>query len=516
MGIKFKYDAAGVTPPSNQSTRKFGQQMVLGEQQRKYQGQQQGYDRLFQLGRDVQQNAFQVDRDNRIADFQQQQAVDQGLRQANRDKTLFDQQQKQQQAEQQFKFMEEARKQQSGMIMDDINNGLYDPVTARKLQQSIADEAEALGNPTLDATQRAEALKKIRAKRLLDSANRLEKPPPPTPDEEFQQSVATDPETGMRYRKNTKGDFEPLEQPKQDSQPQRFMSADEAFRADPKTRKDYMDQAIEMETNGGENVLTPELRKKAADTARRNYEEDYGIGTPTDAPELPGIAPAAPGQSRSILETGQLPAPGQPPAPSAPMARLPDRGMPPSPVASAYDKQMTGQGYQLITPTDGTKPYYYKDGSVVYPNADGSRSMSGPASVMNAGGNAPAAGSSTGSQNPWSEVANGSAPAASSMAAPQPASPSKPPATISPPDFTSLSKGASESDREELQSMQAVYSGLPQSGQQAMNVILSDSATKEQKAAANRALLQMGINLQEELSKRSRVKAGDFYTPMMS
>lgn len=178
MAITFRYNAAAVVPPSNESTRKYGQNLVLQQQQQKYQEQQAGYDRMFQLGKDNLQNQFQLGRDNQLNQFQ-----------VGRDKALFDQQQQQAEADRQRQFMDEARKQSSAVIMGDIEGGLYDPSTSRKLKQSLIDEAEVLGNPNLDATQRAEALAKLRATRSMLTMNRQEKPPAPTPDEELRGAI---------------------------------------------------------------------------------------------------------------------------------------------------------------------------------------------------------------------------------------------------------------------------------------------------------------------------------------
>lgn len=319
MGIKLRHDAAAVALPStNASGAKYGQQLVLQQQQQKYQGQQAGYDRLFQLGRDMQQNAFQVDRDVRQQNFIQGRDQAQRKFQLERDAAEFERTRQQQEANRQQAFMEDARKQSGRFIMDSIEKGEYDPVTARELRQNLIDESEALGNPSLDATQRAEALQKIRARRAVLSANRQPVAPPPTAQDMFDKSIVTGPD-GMQYRQTAKGDFEPLEQNKN----KRPSSAAEAFN-DPKTRDKYMADATAIITKGGEQPLTRESRKEAADLARQLWEDD---NLPSAAPGLPGAAPAAPGESKSILDTSPAP------TPAAPMSQLPERGLPPSPAA---------------------------------------------------------------------------------------------------------------------------------------------------------------------------------------
>lgn len=347
MAITFRHDAAAVVPPSNSATRKYGQQLVLQQQQQKYAAQQAGYDRMFDAYKQQAQNQFQVGRDNAQAALV-----------LERDKAEAGRMQQQAEMKRQQAFMDDARKQEGRFIMDSIEAGEYDPNTARELRQNLIDEAEALGNPNLDATQRAEALSKIRSRRSTLSANRMPKKIPPTAQEEFDQSIVT--RNGIEYRRNSKGDFEPLEDSKatkaaSDAQAQGPKTADEAFRADPKLRDKYMEQAITIETQGGEKTLDREIRRKAVQTAKELYNEDMNFGEPAAAPEKPGgwTDPAAPGQSRSILEgpTAQLPDPGQPPAPTPTMSM------------DQYRAQMEQQGYKLVTPEDGTSPYYLKDSS---------------------------------------------------------------------------------------------------------------------------------------------------------
>ena len=214
MAITFRHDAAAVVPPSNSATRKYGQELVLQQrqqnqqqlmqaQQMKYQGYQAGLNRLFDATQQANQNQFQLERDRQQNEFQKE-----------RDRNTAQRQEQQQDAERQRAFTEDARKQSGRFIMDSIENGEYDDVTARELRQNLIEESEALGNPSLDATQRAEALSKLRARRAVLSANRMPKAPPPTPQQQFEQNIVTDPNTGMRYRQTAKGDYEPLEEPK--------------------------------------------------------------------------------------------------------------------------------------------------------------------------------------------------------------------------------------------------------------------------------------------------------------
>lgn len=335
MAIRFDHQAAGVVPPSNASTRKYGQNLVLQQNQQKYAGQQAGYDRLFTLGRDQQQNQFQWTRD-----------LQQNSDRAARDKQLNEWRQQEAEKARQQGFLDDARKQSSGIIMEDINNGAYDPATSRKLRENLVAEAEALGNPNLDATQRAEALAKIRAERALLTANRIEPPPKPSPEDDLNSGIVT--RNGIDFRKNKDGVWEPIDYGKgRDGQgnlippqePSRPTSVDDAIAADPKVLDPYIEREITAQTQGG--TLTPDLLEKARERARLQYEKDLGLGTPTTAPDVPGAQPTSPGEQpplKSILETPQAAAPsgGIPVAP-------PDPGQPPRPQSQNSNDGTAGQ-----------------------------------------------------------------------------------------------------------------------------------------------------------------------------
>lgn len=506
MPITIRHDAAAVVPPSNQSTRKYGQQLVLQQNQQKYAAQQQGYDRLFTLGRDAMQSRNQAIMQGQQNAFQAARDINQNAFQAERDMARFEQQRRQQEAEQTNKFMEEARKQSSGMIMDDIKNGAYDPATSRKLQQNLVAESEALGNPQLDATQRAEALAKIRAERAMLTASRIEAPPKPTPDEEFQQGVATDPETGMRYRKNSKGDWDQLEQPQKPP-----ASAAEAFQADPKLRDKYMADATAIVTEGGTKPLTRESRKEAATLAMELYDSD---NSPPAAQPLPGaatsrgiqsatIAPpaAAAGAEKSILENPQ-----SPPQSTA------------DPTEAAYHTDMTNQGYMLVTPEDGGRPYYYKVDSApqstadmpVQPDTSWKANWDRAEAAMSdapAPSSAPAVPTpSVPAQNPWAEVAN--PPTAPSVEVPAPTQAQAPvsqqstptPATANQqpkaPNFTSMIAGTKDVEaRRVFSALQGIYQKSSPEIQAAISVIAADTSSDEEFIAARDYLRSNGIDL---------------------
>ena len=507
MAIRFKYDLAAVAPPSNDLTRKFGQSLVLQQQQQKYAAQQAGYNRLFDAYKQQNQNAFAWNQaaDNRVFQAKQQEAQNNFL--TGRDKTQFDQRQQEAEAERQRAFLEEGRKQQSGYITDAIKNGEYDPATSRKLQQNLVAEAEALGNPQLDATQRAEVLAKIRAERATLTANRMERPPEPSDQEKFNKGIVVDPVTGMRYRANSKGDYEPLP-PGEQQQPK---SAVEAFKADPKTGDKYREKAEarlmgaddEMpQVDSGEvgedgtkkkRDMTPqEFQKEAKKLAEELWNIDNMEESPTLAPDITsGAIPAVP-QEASILEQSSPPAPGipiappdpgQPPSPGPQKPSLPlssnttsqndwtdaananqptDTQAPPS-SAAEYDAEMTSKGYKLTTPADGGRPYYFKDFG------------SGTAQPGEAMPQAPTQGNASGSPT----------------VAPQPSN--QAPAT---PNFKSLTEGAAnDAERAVVSQIETLYQGQSPDVQAAISVLLNPGSLEQELIEAYSYLQGKGIDM---------------------
>lgn len=447
----------------------------MQQQQQKYAAQQAGYDRMFALGRDQQQASRQA---VMLGQQNAQQAIRDATQFAN-NQTLQESQnkfrQQQEEAQRQQQFMDEARKQSSGMIMEDIKNQNYDPATSRKLQQNLVAESEALGNPQLDATQRAEALAKIRAERAMLTANRMEKPPAPTAQEEFDQSIVTGAD-GTQYRRNSKGDFDPIEQ-----QPKKPTTATEAFQADPKVRDKYMEEAKAIEV--GEEALTPENRKKAMARAQQLWEED---NSPTEMPPLPGTsAPTTPGAERSILDQSPTAAPAMPGASSATQSAeqsileiSPDQQLG---LEAAYDADMTSKGYRLVTPSDGGRPYYSNEPLPSQPAA-------------------PQAPTPAPAQNPWAEVAKPreQMPLTSNASSANAAQSSPAPAKVEVPNFTDLIYKTKDADeRRVLTSLQGMYAKQPPEVQNAIGVILNEQSPLPDLKAANDYLRSVGIDIDQ-------------------
>ena len=294
MGIKLRYDAAAVALPSDQANRRFGQSLVMQQQQQKYQTQQAGYDRMFTALRDQNQNMVQQQRDWMQRDFALNRDKEQRDFAVSRDKLQFEQQQQLMEQQRQQQFMDEARKASSGMIINDIQNGHYDPVTAGKLQQSLVTELETLGDPKYDATQRAEALAKLRSERALLMEGRMEIPDRPTAQDNFDQRVVNGPD-GSQYIQNGKGDFVPL-QPKQQQQPQRPQNAIEFYTQNQdQMQKDVAAELKSLQEQADLGTL-PKGVTADRDTAWKNVQDNYNwrqkqlglIGEPTLAPPLPG------------------------------------------------------------------------------------------------------------------------------------------------------------------------------------------------------------------------------------
>lgn len=339
MAITFRHDAAGVVPPSNQSQRKYGQSLVLQQQQQKYDSQQAGYDRMFDAYKMENQQQFQDKRDTK-------QVINQQLR----DWQQQDFQKQQMEAARQQQFMDDARKLSSGMIMDDIKNGHYDPATAGKLRKNLVDEADALADKTLDATQRKKVLDAIRADRLLHTSNRMEKPPQPTATDRFNQRKHFDEESGQWFIENSKGDFVPVVDPRQQQQQEKLQQQQlqqqeqEAEKMRPKSAQDYYadpanDGKYEKDLDATMSRLDDERMSRMAankdlklpevteDEAWNDMQTRYDAkqkrlgkpqyGEPTLAPAMPG-APAGPQtQQERITELLKAEGMANPDAPKA-------------------------------------------------------------------------------------------------------------------------------------------------------------------------------------------------------
>jgi hypothetical protein len=298
-------------PPSNETNRKYGQQLVLQEQKRKYDAQQAGYDRMFTLGRDAMQSRNQ-------AIMQGQQNAANTIRDATRfanDQTAQEQQNKFARDQQRAQDFAAARGRMDAYAKDALNNPDLPHELRQKIQNLISGKMTALGGG-FDGPAQQEFLDQYNAQ----LAGLLSEVPPPKPKAPPQPNFHTD-QNGNQWVEE--GPEKWSQVPQTEKPP---TSAAEAFQADPKVEARYMEEAKAIEVGDGE--LTPDNRKKARARAQQLWEEDNSPTAPNQqwggsgiqASTMPLPQPAMPGTERSILE--------QPAAiPVAP----PDAGIPPSP-----------------------------------------------------------------------------------------------------------------------------------------------------------------------------------------
>lgn len=506
MPITFRHDAAAVVLPStNEAGTKYGQSLVLQQQQQKYNAQQAGYERMFTLGRDQQQQMQEAMRQGQQNAANTIRDVNQNVFQQQRDKMLFDQQQQQQRAAD----FNAARGRIDTHARDMLANGqVKDPATRQKIQNLIAGKTIVMGSG-YNETQQQNYLDQYNAE-LAKILSEIPEPPAiPTAQDQFNQGIVTDPETGQRYRQNAKGDYEPIQQ-----QPTRPTSADEAFMADPKLRDKYMVEAKEMVTErdefGKPKPLDEATRKEAAELAKKLYEEDNNLGTPTPAPALPatGAAPAIAPESQSILEPAAAPSQPTPVAPAAVPAD--DQENMWNAKMQALDKPPTPEQYKAIVLEVTGRPFQGElteyDAKREWERARktaAASAVSAPPTPAAAPANPPAS-----AGNPWEEVASGGQ-AEQSAPSPAPA----PAQTVVPPTSAQagqpslqvpkanfgelLSNATDDADRTVIGNLQGMYNSQPPEVQSAIDAFVNPGSTKVQRAEALLALREAGIDVRE-------------------
>jgi hypothetical protein len=127
-----------------------------------------------------------------------------------------------------------------------IASGQFAPGDARYLQASLAARSAIMNNEELDATQRAEGLRKIDSRIVRSMGNMRTPMPQPTVTDQFNQRRYA--EGGRQWLQNSKGDFDEITP---QSQPQAPSTAREAFNQNPKMEADYLKMA-------GDYLLDPE------------------------------------------------------------------------------------------------------------------------------------------------------------------------------------------------------------------------------------------------------------------
>lgn len=497
MPITFRHDSAAIGTPSGNGgggggkygLRNLGQNLVLQQNQQKYQGQQAGYERQFQLGRDIQQNQWKF-----IADTQD--AVNRANLQGQQNQFLDQQQQKRLQAAD----FEAARNRLDTHAKDMLASGeITDPETRRKIQNLIAGKTIVMGQG-FDETARKNYLDQYGselAKVLSDAPKNTI--PPDEPVTKYNQ------ETDTWFMKTPKGWVVSPHQPQreqqpssqgsksqQGQQPHRPTSVEEAYQADPKGFDTILNHEIDAQSGANKGKLTPEGLDKARERAWNQYGKQLGLGTPTPAPEIPSqplttpqaSTPVIPATSQSILEPAATP----PTPKNSSLEELQkiwgiNQATPPSvipggqqavPSATQPIVPPDASAAQPLTPTGGGRPYTYNDLS----QATGDQQANTGVPQTTPSPVAPAANAQPSPMPP--------------TAPPQPSS-NKPPAA---PDFNSLvSKAEDDTDRNVLSKLQNIYATAKPEVQSAISILINPGTTDSQRSLAAQYLRDAGIDL---------------------
>jgi len=554
MAITLRHDASAVVPPSNNATRKYGQQLVLQQQQQKYATQQAQQDRMFDAYKMENQQQFQDKRDTK-------QVINQQLR----DWQQQDFQKQQMEAARQQQFMDDARKLSSGMIMDDIKNGHYDPATAGKLRKNLVDEADALADKTLDATQRKKVLDAIRADRLLHTSNRMEKPPQPTATDRFNQRKHFDEESGQWFIENSKGDFVPVVDPRQQQQQEKQQQKQlqqqeqEAEKMRPKSAQDYYGQNEDkfqkdldstMKSMQDEYDLDPSKPKPTPEAAWEQMQKNHDFkqkalgkpqyGEPTLAPTQPGAAPAGPQTQQEriteLLKAEGMANPDAPKAESDPRIAevLKREGMAnPDEPKQNVDPKLLLQEAQIDNGT-GRMPYggfisnVPLDAAFFAPNvpqrgqSDWDALAAGQGLVdMGPAGTAPATPNPTGQPTPAAQKASQQGDASNypwlrqpgqlmqgnQAGASQPAPKASSGKASTVPNFGELASARpKQEDQELIIKLEKVYDGQSPQVQSAIGAYLDPKSTDAQFIGAKRYLKENGIDVDKLLTPKTEAE----------
>lgn len=527
MGIKFRHDAAAVVVPSSASTRKYGQQLALQQQQLKYRAQQEGYDRLFQLGRDAQQNMAQ-------ARLQGEQNAAQAIRDAEQKSFVMGRdkaQQEQADKEQRKRDFDAARGRIDAYAKDALNNPDLPHELRAKIQNLISGKMTVLGGG-YDGPAQQQFLDQYNSQLAALLSEIPPTPPKPTPTEERNAGIAVG-KDGREYQKNAKGVWEEIPQQKQ--QP---MSFDEYFKQEPEKARAALDSKIaeiqkdidkeDTTLKAGETIedrAFSELEKPFAAIRKRYGQPPKGYGTSSAAyyndPKAP--SPTAPASEIPVAS----PDSGIPPSPTIPQAATPtpDAQRAPLPLTSnassqnqweqiatgsqqlgasvATDAEATAMGYKLVTPADGSRPYYYKDGTATpaappaAPNTQSVRPLDGsrPRNLQ---------GAPTG---PLYGEGRDSVPNGPLYGEGRPAVPAGPLSVeeavaglptaqkFPAPDFGNMASNATDdADRGLINALGGIYANQPPDVQAAINVVLSSDATPGEALQAAEYLNSKGID----------------------
>lgn len=256
MGITFRHDAAAVAlPTTNASGRKYGQQLVLQQQQQKYAAQQAGYDRMFDAQKQLGQMQFQQNKaiwDNEMA-----------FRKEGR-------QNEQMQEQQRAADFAAARTRMDAYAKDSLNNPDIPPELRAKIQNLVSSKMVAMGNG-LNATQQQQFLDQYNAQ----LAGLLSEVPPPKPrpsaQDQFDQGVVN--RNGVDYIQDSKGKWTPLEPSKAQQEQEKMMQQQEqeAQKMRPMSAQEYYGQ-------------NEDKFQKDLDATMKGMQAEYDAGTRKEAP----------------------------------------------------------------------------------------------------------------------------------------------------------------------------------------------------------------------------------------
>lgn len=338
MAITFRHDAAAVALPANSANRKYGQQLVLQQQQQKYQGHQAGLDRLFDANKIQQQNQFQWNRDQQQRNFQWDMGHAQNKFQADRDKAKFEQQQQQQRKAD----FDAARNRIDTHAKDMLANGeITDPEARQRIQNLIAGKTIVMGSD-FDETARQNYLDQYNA----ELAKILSEVPPAKPKPPPQPNFHTD-QNGNQWVESGPGKWEqvPPQEKKPTSLKEYYNGNEDKFQKDLDATMKSMQDEVDLGNSTG--PVTPEAAWKKMQEAYDFRQKALGRSSqpPAGAPpagsgSLPMIPPArgmvdpVTGQQYQTGALGTMP---QNPAAAPPPAA--GGGIPEGPMVEDYPGQ---------------------------------------------------------------------------------------------------------------------------------------------------------------------------------
>lgn len=295
MGITFRHDAAAIVP-SNKSNRKYGMQLVQQQQRyaqaekdRQYGAQRQQAMNEFTLLRDEQRRLDNLNRQQMGFDLAEQQRLARDKTEDQRWNERRKLQMQDRNQERERMQIQQARDQLAAMARERLDRGDVPDEIVPELRKALAGRMAMMADPSYDAAQRQEYMDGWNAQvagYLSQSKPRM------TAQERFnQRPIAVDPETGEKWLEVSPGDFVPMPKMEAEQQP---VTTREVFQADPKTRQEFMDYALNELTEGGMKA------SPGFDKVLSRAMELHGMlnGTPQATP-TPSTSPAPPAPNQA-------------------------------------------------------------------------------------------------------------------------------------------------------------------------------------------------------------------------